>query len=49
MEAVADTLIADSTLMRRFMCADVLFRKNEPRIDTVVALLRASLFFYGRV
>jgi len=45
LEAVADTLASDSLLVARYMCADVLFRKHEPRIDTMVALMRASLVF----
>ncbi len=45
LEAVADTLVSDSMLVARYMCADVLFRKHEPRIDTVVVLMRASLVF----
>ncbi len=45
LEAVADTLVSDSVVVARFMCADVLFRTNEPRTDTIVAYLRASLVF----
>jgi len=45
LEAVADTLVSDSLLVARYLCADVLFRKREPRIDTTVVLMRASLVF----
>ena len=44
LEAVADNHIPDSVLVARFMCPNYLFRPNEPRIDTIAALLRSSLF-----
>jgi hypothetical protein len=43
--AAADTSISDSVLVTRFMCADFLFRRHEPHVDTTVALLRSSLYF----
>jgi hypothetical protein len=45
LEAVADTLVSDSIVVARFMCPALLFRKHEPHTDTVVALLRESLYF----
>ncbi len=45
LEAVADTLLSDSVVVARFMCADVLLRKHEPHVDTAAALLRESLYF----